>query len=98
MLKIYLSKFNLKPLFKKITIMYLIHLIEISNYYIILIYKNAIFILSSYQSMLDKVAVVIDRFDLSILKVPVRGVFKVIELRYILVNSSVDKSENSVIP
>jgi len=48
--------------------------------------------------MLDKVAVVIDRFDLSILKVPVRGVLKVIELRYILVNSFVDKSENSVIP
>jgi len=48
--------------------------------------------------MLDKVAVVIDRLDLAILKVPVRGVLKVTELRYILVNSSVDKSENSVIP
>lgn len=48
--------------------------------------------------MLDKVAVVIDRLDLAILKVSVRGVLKVIELRYILLNSSVDKSENSVIP
>jgi len=48
--------------------------------------------------MLDKVAVVIDRFDFTILKVPVCSVLKVIELRYILVNSSVDKSENSVIP
>jgi len=48
--------------------------------------------------MFDKVVVVIDRLDLAILKVPVRGVLKVIELRYILVNSSGDKSENCVIP
>jgi len=57
--------------------------------------KISYFYYNRYQSMLDKVAVVIDRLDLAILKVPVRGV---LELRYILVNSSVDKSENSVIP
>jgi hypothetical protein len=48
--------------------------------------------------MLSKVAVVIDLLDLVILKVPVCGILKVFELRYILVNSSGDKSENSVIP
>jgi len=48
--------------------------------------------------MFDKVAVVKDRLDLAILKVPVRGDLEVTELRYILVNSSVDKSANSVIP
>lgn len=87
MFKIIDSKFNLEKLFylKKITRLGKYSLLSKTLYFI-------------YQSILDKVAVVIDRLDLVILKVPVCGVLNVIELRCILVNSSGDKSENSVIP